>query len=158
MRRRTLIAAACAVVLVTSCAHDGAAPLATDRESLERSQGEFIEALAARDAELAAALFAEDAVLHIANMDPVEGRDAIRRFYGNLFGYLSSSGAVPERLELSVSGDLAYATGRAKNEFRGAEGSTGYTGKFALVWKKVDGDWRIALYSVSSNASQQGDS
>lgn len=153
MYLRTLVLAVLSLVLVTACARDGASPQAVERDRLERRQDEFIAALAARDADRAAALFAEDAVIHVANMPPLEGREAIHRFYGNLFNYLSASEATLERLEISASGDMAYATGRASNEFRSAEGSTGYTGKYVLVWKKIDDDWRIALYGVSSNES-----
>jgi ketosteroid isomerase-like protein len=158
MRRRTLALAAIPIVLATACAQHRALSPDLGRDRLDRQQEEFIAALANRDAERMTALFAEDAVLHVANMPPIEGRDAIGRFYGNLFRFLSASAATPERLELSGSGDMAYEIGKASNEFRGPQGTMGYTGKYLLVWRRIDGDWRIVLYSVSSNESERGGS
>jgi ketosteroid isomerase-like protein len=100
-----------------------------------------------------AGLFADDAVLHVANMPPVQGRDAIRRFYGNLFGFLSASAATPETLHISAGGDMAYGVGSATNEFRGPQGPAVYAGKYFLVWRKVADEWMVVLYGVSSNQS-----
>jgi len=55
---------------------------------------------------------------------------------------------------MSAGGDMAYSFGQTTNQFRGPEGTESYAGKFALVWCKVEGEWVIVLYSVSSN--QQG--
>jgi branched-chain amino acid transport system substrate-binding protein len=115
----------------------------------EKRQDEFLAAMAARDADRVAAMFADDAVLHIAGMPPIAGRAAIHRFYGNMFGFLSASSATPESLH--VSGDMAYGTGHSSNEFRGADGPVSYAGKYLLVWKREGSEWFIAAYSISSN-------
>lgn len=49
---------------------------------LDQRQSESFAALEARDADTTAALFADEAVVHVANMPPIEGRSAIREFYG----------------------------------------------------------------------------
>jgi uncharacterized protein (TIGR02246 family) len=117
----------------------------------EQRQAEFFAAIADRDADRTASFFADDAVLQVANMPPVEGREAIRGFYGNLFGFLSASSATPERLEVAASGDMAWSIGESRSTFRRPDGELSYTGKYALVWRKQDGAWRVALYAISSN-------
>lgn len=145
-----------ALLLSASCVDRSAASAGLDRESLERRQGQFLAALAARDADATAERFAEDALLHMAGMPPVAGREAIRRFYGNVFGFLEETGAAPASLEVASAGDLAYSVGATRNAFRGPDGPVEYEGKFVLVWRKVDDDWLIAVYAISSDAPEGG--
>jgi ketosteroid isomerase-like protein len=151
MRYRTAVPAAFVLLLGAGCSFDQPRALDAEWPPLLERQSEFFEAMEAKDADGIAALFSEDAVVHVANMPPVEGREAIRQFYGNLFGFLVASNAVPEETHLSAGGDMAYGFGRTSNEFRGPEGPVGYAGKYALVWYKFGGEWMIVLYGVSSN-------
>jgi ketosteroid isomerase-like protein len=155
-RSTTLAAILVTAALVGGCAEPRPASVEGQRELLEQRQGEFFAALEARDPDRTAELFADDAVLHIAGMPPIEGRAAIHRFYGNLFGFLSASTATPERLHLSESADLAYGIGRTSNAFRGPEGPVEYTGKYLLVWQRTADDWFIVVYGVSSDQAEAG--
>lgn len=154
MRKR--IALLAAVLMAAACAADHPVYAGAERERLEIRQGEFLAAMSDRDADRTAAFFADGAVLHVANMPPVAGRAAIQRFYGNLFGYLAETRAAPETTHLSASGDMAYSIGTASNTFRGPQGTVEYSGKFVLVWRKLEGEWMIELYGVSSNQSEGG--
>jgi ketosteroid isomerase-like protein len=152
---RQVAALAALTAAAVACSPDpGAGPSGGTLAALEARQAEFLEAMAARDAGRVAALFAEDAVLHVANMPPVEGRDAITGFYGNLFGFLVASTAVPERLERSEGGGMAWGAGRTSNAFQGPGGPVAYAGKYAMVWRHDEGEWRIVLYAVSSDQSE----
>jgi ketosteroid isomerase-like protein len=142
-------------VLAAACAPHRAASPDTQRDGLRDRQSEFMASLSARDADRIAALFSDSAVLHIANMPPVEGRDAIREFYRNIFRFLTASTAVPESIRVSASGDLAYGIGSVANEFRGPEGTSVNTGKYLLVWSRGSGDWMIEVYSVSGNEGSE---
>jgi ketosteroid isomerase-like protein len=150
MRARAAAAGA-AALLLAACADERPAGTEDGRELLEQRQAEFFQAGAERDADRMAELFAEDAVVQVANMPPIEGRDAIRELYGNMFGFLTRSEATPEALRISDGGDMAYGTGSTSNEFRGPEGPMRYSGKYLLVWRKLAGDWMVVAYSVSSN-------
>ncbi len=151
MPNRTAFSAALVLLLAAGCGPERPATLDAEWALFLERQGRFFESVEARDADGVAALFSEAAVLHVANMPPLEGREAIRQFYGNLFDYLTGSHAVPEETHMSASGDMAYGIGRTFNEFRGPEGPVGYAGKYALVWYKLEGEWMIVFYGVSSN-------
>ncbi len=153
MRNVALAVAVFVLVAAAACSHDPAVSLDAERERLEERQSEFFAALEARDAERMAELFSDDAVVHVANRPPLEGRGAIRAFYGNMFGFLSASSATPERVHMSGAGDLAYSTGGTSNEFHSPEGTVAYTGKYLLVWEKREDHWMIAAYSISSDES-----
>jgi ketosteroid isomerase-like protein len=163
MQRCQRVIAVGAVILATACAHhpapaDADAPVApaagvaadVERE-LASQQAAFFEAVAARDADRTSAFFADDALLHVANLPPIAGRDAIRRFYRRMFGFLAATASTPEALHVAAGGDVAYGTGSTSNEFRGAEGTARYAGKYVLVWRRVAGEWMVALYGLSSN-------
>lgn len=130
-----------------------AATLDDERTALEAQERIFVEAMAAGNADEVASLFAEDAAVHVANRPPIEGRSAIRDFYGNLFGFLSSSSMTPLRTRHSDGGDMAYSTGSTSNEFSGPDGPVGYTGKYMLIWELRDGSWFIVAYAVSGDTA-----
>jgi ketosteroid isomerase-like protein len=122
-----------------------------ERQALEMRQNELFAALGARNAAAVGNHFAESAVMHVANAAPIEGRAAIESFYANLFRFLDSSEMTPSVLEISREGDMAYGLGASTNVFRRGEELTSYEGKYVLVWRKFDGDWKLVLYAVSSN-------
>ncbi len=133
-------------------------------EGLEARQAEFLAAMAARDADRVAAVFAPDAVLQVAGMPELRGREALRGFYGNLFRFLEGSEAEPGPLERSASGDLAWGVGTTVNTFAGPGGPVRYAGKYAAVWRRAGGAeggaeggaWELALYAVSSDEGGGG--
>lgn len=143
--------AAFGAVLITACAHTGVAKADRQRPLLEQRQHDLFAAVEARNADTLAGYFADDAVVHIANMPPIAGREAIRRLYDNMFRFMASSTAQPEMLRVSESGDLAYGTGSTANEFRGPDGPVRYDGKYVLVWRMVGGEWMVAHYGISAN-------
>ncbi|MBB5016439.1 YybH family protein [Rehaibacterium terrae] len=147
-------------LLATACAARGphavadAARADQAQAQLLQRQTDFFAALSARDLDATLALFADDAVLHVAGMPPIAGREAIARFYGHLFGFLRESRASPTLLRIGAGGDLAYTGGGVVNEFASPQGGSAFTGKYLLVWTRGDGgEWRIAAYSVSSDSS-----
>jgi ketosteroid isomerase-like protein len=132
-----------------AAAATGGAPAAV-HDALQQRQSECAAALAARDVERTVACFADDAVVHAAGMPAVQGRDAIGRFYTNVFGFMSASHATMESTSLAAAGDMAWEVGRTTNVFRGADGAVEYAGKYVIVWERRD-RWRIVAYSLSSN-------
>jgi uncharacterized protein (TIGR02246 family) len=156
MRLRAIAIVAMSLVLSSACAHAPAGTAAAERDRLEQRQSSFLAALAARDAERTSAHFAADAVLHVAGMPPVQGRDAIRAFYGNVFRFIAASRATPELLQVSASADLAYTTGSVVNTFQAEQGPVEFAGKYLLVWEQRARDWVIVVYSLSSNQPDAG--
>jgi ketosteroid isomerase-like protein len=148
---RTTAIAAIALTLGTACAHQPSLHTESEHQRLEARQTSFFEVLSARDLERTTEHFAADATVHIANMPALSGRDAIGRFYGNVFRFIRESTTVPEMIEMSQSGDLAYSTGTVSNAFDSADGRVEYSGKYLLIWKRVSGEWLIAHYGISND-------
>jgi len=149
--RRSLAAPLLLLLLAGACAHIANAASDDAATRLERREAAFHAAAADRDAERVTAFFADDAVLHVAGMPEIRGREAIGRFYANMYRFLAATRATPVSRQAASSGDLAYSTGRTVNEFRGPDGVVSYAGKYALVWTRQDGEWLVSLYAVSSD-------
>jgi uncharacterized protein (TIGR02246 family) len=128
----------------------------SERVLLERRQEAFAAAMATRDATEVAACFADDAVLHIANQPPIQGKPAIQQFYSQVFRFLAASEFVPESLRIAASADLAYSTARVNNTFEREGNRIEYSGKSLLVWEKREETWKIAAYTVSNNRGDGG--
>jgi ketosteroid isomerase-like protein len=148
-RRLLLLATAAALAAACTPRPFPGAPAA--RADLQEREATFLAALAAKNPEQAAAHFADDAVLHVANMPPVQGRNAIREFYANIFRFLDSSVSASEVVRTSSSGDMGYSLGRVTNVFASEHGRMEYAGKYILVWERRGEQWLIATYSISNN-------
>jgi ketosteroid isomerase-like protein len=151
MFSRITAMASAALIVSTACAHQPTLQTEGEYRRLEARQNSFLEGLSSRDLERTTGHFSDDATLHVANMPALHGREAIGRFYGNVFRFMRESTAVPEMIEMSRSGDLAYSTGKVSNAFESEEGRIRYSGKYLLVWKRVAGEWLIAHYGISND-------
>jgi uncharacterized protein (TIGR02246 family) len=152
---RSLLPAGGAVALglLLSCAPASPEPADAPLETLEAREASFLDALSARDADEVAAHFAPDGVLHVANMPEVRGREAVRELYGNIFRFMVASDPSPQAVRVSETGDMGYTMGRVVNAFRSGDGTMEYQGKYLIVWERREGDWFVAVYAVSSDAS-----
>lgn len=148
---RSLLLAAWLLLSCAACA--GLSPRGPDdaQAALQSREEGFLSAMAAQDLDRVVDYFADDAVVHIADMPPLQGRSAIHRFYGNVFRFQTASASTPETLRMAGSADLAYSRGRVTNEFRGEDGPVEFEGKYVLVWQRQDDEWQVAAYSISSN-------
>jgi uncharacterized protein (TIGR02246 family) len=154
MKHRALPIAALLLAWITACAHRPPVPSEAERERLQQREIEFLTALSARDLERTAAHFADDAVLHVAGMPTIQGREAIRRFYENVFRFLIESAAMPGTRSLSASADMAYSLGTVRNVFTRGQERSEHAGKYLLVWERRDDQWSIAVYAVSSDRTE----
>ena len=103
---------------------------------------QFLAEATARGAEGWADFFATDGVQFPAS-GRVDGREAIRELMKNaLVPGVASLLWEPTEAVVSESGDLAYTLGR----YRVVDGdSILSTGHYVTVWKKEDGEWRVAV-------------
>lgn len=157
--RRALLTSVFILLPTTACAQSPIAEreLSTGHSEplgvLESRQQALLTALSARDLDATMSHFASDAVVHVANMPPFVGQDAIRGLYGNVFRALTRADYVVAGTTMAASGDLAYSHGAVTTAFRSGDGTTVFPGKFLLVWTQREGDWQLVHYGISNNRS-----
>jgi len=92
------------------------------------------------DAQAIAKLYTENGQLLPAGSGAIEGHVAIAAFWQSVF----DAGVVSvtlETLEVSSMGDIAAEVGRL--ELRNQEGQVVDTGKYVVIWKLVNGAWKL---------------
>ena len=128
--------------------------VAAETDSLRaRSQG-VVSAEAAQDVDGALAFWAEDAIVQRAGAPQIQGREAVRDLYRQLFegGQLKEFSGTTSHMSVSQAGDLAYEYGVKRFVWAGPEGDLLDMGKYLGVWEKVDGEWFVAALSFTSDA------
>ncbi len=71
--------------------------------------------------------------------EPIEGREAIQAFWQTAVE--SGTQAALKTSELEIHGDLATEVGSYVDT--GADGAHVDHGKYMVMWKKVDGNWKL---------------
>ena len=95
---------------------------------------------------------APDALMLAPAAPPIQGAKAVA-------GMWESWGALPKVAidfggtfaEVATSGELAYDYGAYTFAFDGEEGPFKENGKYIVVWKKIDGAWKIAADIFNNN-------
>ena len=95
--------------------------------------------------------FADDVIVQGPNMPQLQGMDALREFYKGFLPTLVTIKGESSHIEVASSGDMAWDIGYNKAEYKGPEGNFKDQGKYFCTWKKINGDWKIAVIAFSSD-------
>jgi ketosteroid isomerase-like protein len=101
-------------------------------------------ALGRGDVDLALQLYAPEAIVRPANMDPVRGLEALREFFTRWFAAMTVKDGAYATDEFDVHGDTAYQIGtyRGISQPHGQQGIPD-RGSFMIVWQRQpDGSWK----------------
>jgi uncharacterized protein (TIGR02246 family) len=140
----------------TAKAMAAAAP-AVDKSAAEaairQADEAFNNAVKAKDANAAAALYADDAVSNPPNSPPLVGMAAIKKYNEDFLKTPQLTlTAEATSIKFSDDGTVAYETGKYSASSADAKGRTiKDEGKFLNVWKNIDGKWKIVVDAFSSN-------
>ncbi|HRD76812.1 MAG TPA: DUF4440 domain-containing protein [Hyphomicrobiaceae bacterium] len=110
------------------------------RTAIEKGGKALGEALTARNAKAAAALYTEDAMLLPPDSPIVKGRAAIEQFWGAAVAALDLKSASLSTLDVTSVGDSAIEVGTATLLLPSGPANV----KFVVAWKRgADGAWRL---------------
>ena len=111
----------------------------TDLEGLKGMEDVWQSALDAKDPGAMAAVYAEDSVLLPPNSEAISGRAAIQAFWTEAL--VSGINGVAKDTEVYAHSDLGYTVGTYTATEAG--GTTIDEGKYVIIWRNVDGKWKI---------------
>lgn len=125
------------------------------KEQLAEIHTKWLHAFEQKDIATIEAIQAPNALLLPPGNPPVKGPEAIAKVW-------KSWAELPDvtlhfasaRTEVARSGDLAYDFGTYTFAFDGEDGRVTNNGKYVVVWKKVDGAWRVAADIFNLKAGQ----
>ncbi|HEX9651238.1 MAG TPA: DUF4440 domain-containing protein [Cyclobacteriaceae bacterium] len=132
------VALACALA---SCSNQPGEPVSTfDLEEVKAMIGEanqkFMEAVDNGDSAAAATLYHSNAIIMPDNAEPVSGSDAILAF----LGMIDNIGLKLE--STSVWGNEDVLVGEGVYEVTDTSGNSLDHGKYIVLWKEEDGQWK----------------
>lgn len=134
-------------LLATGCQSSRTADVpdrAADRAAIEKLSTAYQAAFLAGDAKALSALYADSAVVQPAGEVTVRGRTALDAYFAATNGQPVQETFTAAELVIAASGDVAYETGQTM----AASGA----GKYLTVYRKIDGQWRIAAESWSHDS------
>lgn len=130
-------------------------PIVLADDAIQRihdTNADWVKSFEQRDFATMEALFTPDSLLLSPNAPAVEGPKAVIevwKSWAELPNVVVAWGA--DRVEVSSSGDMAYDYGWYIFDFDTENGRVKDKGKYIVVWKKVDGAWKVAADIFNTN-------
>jgi uncharacterized protein (TIGR02246 family) len=100
---------------------------------------QFEDAARKGDLDRLASLYTADAIALPPDGPMVKGRQAIKQMWGTVAQQMGLKEVRLQTLDFEQAGDTGYETGEATLSLSGGTAVV----KFVVVWKKVDGQWRL---------------
>lgn len=136
----------CTSLIFIGCNRSPVVDTPAEAKTIRNIEAQWGAAFQAKDINKIVSLFASDAVLMGANMPISVGIEAIRKaqetgFSDTTILFKTYSNMV-DAVEISASGDLAYARGTDRLIRNTPNGSAEEVGKWIDIYKKIDGEWK----------------
>ena len=125
--------------------------LAAEEKAIRDMDARWLAAVQSHDPRAEAAAFASDGVAYREHNEPLVGPSAYQAFQTKFYADnpMVKTTWSTEAIRLSESGDLAVQTGEFITTGLGPKGDREDKGRFVTVWKRVNGEWKVA-YDIGS--------
>ncbi len=145
-------------LLIASAGCRPAAPPPPDLAAMEAevraASTSLVNAEEAGDFDTAVGFYAPDAIVQPANAPQIQGADAIRALYDQVFEEMQvqEMEGTTTAITVATSGDMAWEYGVNRLVFDSPNGPVTDMGKYLGVWIKRDGAWKVVALAFSSDA------
>jgi uncharacterized protein (TIGR02246 family) len=137
---RKIFSYAAAAMVLFSIPLSSSAEDSLDRTAIDNANARLIELQKKGDAAGMGRMYTDDAILLPAGAPRIEGREGIEAFWATtLRGGVEDVRLTTENL-VPLGSDLLYEIGSYTTTPRDAAPISGY---YAVLWKRVDGTWKL---------------
>ncbi len=130
---------------------------AADEEAIRGQVARWLDLIKAKDAAAISQMYTEDGAFMPPNASIGKGRAVIEQ---NWAGLMALPGFeltfAPDQIVISSSGDLAMDRGTYRMTVAPDGEAQVDTGKYVVVWRKVDGEWKAAADIINSDLPAGG--
>lgn len=118
---------------------------ADDQKNIEAINAQWVKAFEQRDFQAIKAIMTSDSLLLAPNAPAAEGPEAVVEVWKSWAGLTNVAvDFAAHRIEVSSSADMAYDYGWYTFAFDTETGRIEDKGKYIVVWKNVNGTWKVA--------------
>jgi len=154
---RVVMLMAFACVAFIGCDRTPAVDTRAEADAIRDLDRQWQAAVDARDFDKILSFYAPDAVEMSANAPIIVGREAIGKWFESwLTDTTVSNTFAPEVIEVAASGDLAYDRGTYRFTQHTPKGRVEDLGKYLLIWKKINGQWKALADISNSDKAPEG--
>lgn len=150
---------ACACLFPVGCTQTPRVDSHGEANALRNIEAQWLTAAKARDIDKIVSSYAPEAVAMDANAPISVGHQAIRKAFESWLADTLVSNTLSDAVdtvEVSASGDLAYTRGTLRYSHNTPKGPVDEMGKWATVYKKIDGKWRVIVDISNSDKPLSG--
>lgn len=128
-----------------------------DKGAIRQQVNRWLQLIATKDAAGIAQFYTEDGAVMPPNAPIAKGHASIQKAWASM---MSTPGFdltfAPEEIVLSSSGDMALDRGKYRLAVSPSGKPQTDTGKYVVVWRKVDGEWKAAADIFNSDLPSAG--
>jgi uncharacterized protein (TIGR02246 family) len=139
-------------LLLLAVAPAPAADLKADEARIRALIDEWLNAIEHKDVAATAGFYAPDGMLMLEDAPAAIGAGAVAKAWEAMFQLKDFTlSFAPSSVTVADAGDLAFDIGTYQLSFTGDSGPVTDSGRYVVVWKKSDGDWKVAADIVNSD-------
>lgn len=142
-------------VLVAACATTPRVDAASEEAAIRAVNRRMEQAVASRNVDAIAQMYATDAVFMIPNAPAARGQAAIRSAWAEFLTPNASLSLSPTKIDIASSGELATDIGTYTFSFTGDQGPVTDRGKYMVQFRKAGTEWKIAHDIFNSDLPPQ---
>jgi len=125
---------------------------ATAEQEIRDLDKKWVGAVVRGDLAMIVDFYAPDGAFLTPNAPPAVGPEAIGEAWKGIMSLPNVSlNFRPTRIDVAASGDLATDIGTYDLTFSSDSGRVRDEGKYVVVWKKIDGEWKVIADIINSN-------
>ena len=130
------------------------ADMSADEQKIRELDKQWVAAVQAKDAAASAGFYAADGALLAQNAPIAKGSAAVAAAWQGLLAMKNIDLTfAPTEVTVSAGGDMAYDVGTYSLSFDSDKGPVKDMGKYVVVWKNVDGQWKVAADIFNSDGA-----
>jgi uncharacterized protein (TIGR02246 family) len=147
MKKITLLIWTC--IILFGCTSTPKVDIVAEAEAIRNIENQWTVALQTKDIDKVMSLYSPDGVVMKPNNSIYVGLESIRKQVESDFAdttmLWNTTATTIDIIEVSASGDMAYARGINRGKMKTLTGIVDYSDKWIDIYKKTDGQWKCIV-------------